>query len=92
MTITLTDDLENLINDKVRSGAYKSADEVIMASLRLLEAREKGMDELRQEVMRGVEDIKQGRLAVYETDAQLEAFADDVIRQGQERRNTYREQ
>lgn len=38
MTITLTAELENLINEKVKSGAYPS-DEVIAASLRLLEAR-----------------------------------------------------
>ncbi len=44
MTITLTDDLEELINEKVKSGAYKSADEVMIASLRLLEAREQGME------------------------------------------------
>ena len=39
MTITLTDELEELINEKVRSGAYKSADEVVTASLRLLKAK-----------------------------------------------------
>jgi len=60
MTITLTDELEELINAKVRSGAYKSADEVIIASLRLLKAKEEGMEALRQEIMRGVEDITQG--------------------------------
>jgi antitoxin ParD1/3/4 len=66
MTITLTDELEELLNEKVRSGAYKSADEVIMASLRLLKAQEKGMEALRREIMRGVEDIQQGRFTTYE--------------------------
>ena len=87
MTITLTDELEELINAKVRSGAYKSADEVIIASLRLLKAKEEGMEALRQEIMRSVEDITQGRVATYATDAELEAFSDEIIRQGQERRN-----
>lgn len=70
MTITLADDLEELVNEKVRSGAYKSADEVVMASLRLLKAQEQGMDVLRREIMRGVEDINQGRFATYTTDAE----------------------
>ena len=38
MTITLSDDLEELIAEEIKSGAYESADEVIRASLRLLKA------------------------------------------------------
>lgn len=66
MTITLTDELEELINEKVRSGEYKSADEVVVASLRLLKVQEKGMEALRQEIMCGVKDIRQGRFTAYE--------------------------
>lgn len=86
MTITLTDEIEELISEKVKSGAYQSADEVIIASLRLLKAQEKGMEALRREIMLGIEDIRQGRFTTYTTDAELEAFSDEVIRQGQERR------
>lgn len=92
MTITLTDELEELINEKVKSGEYKSADEVVMASLRLLKAQEKGMEALRQEIMRGVGDIQQGRFIAYETDAELEAFSDEISRQGQERQDSSRKQ
>jgi antitoxin ParD1/3/4 len=84
MTITLTDELEELINAKIRSGAYKSADEVVMESLRLLKAKEEGTEALRREIMRGVEDIEQGRFTTYTTDTELEAFSDKIIRQGQE--------
>lgn len=84
MTITLTDDLEELINEKVKSGAYKSADEVVMASLRLLEAQEQGMEALRREITLGVEDIREGRFTAYTTDAELEASSDEIIKQGQD--------
>ena len=87
MTITLTDELEELVNAKVRSGEYKSADEVVMESLRLLKAKEEGVEALRREIMRGVEDIGQKRFTTHTTDAELEAFSDELIRQGQERRN-----
>ncbi|HEY0321471.1 MAG TPA: type II toxin-antitoxin system ParD family antitoxin [Pyrinomonadaceae bacterium] len=87
MTITLTDELEELINAKVKSGEYKSADEVVMASLRLLKAKEEGMEALRGEIMRGVTDIQEGRFTAYTTDDELEALSDKIIRQGQERRN-----
>lgn len=86
MAITLTDEIEEMINEKVRSGAYKSADEVVMASLRLLRAKEEGLEALRREILRGVEDVRQGRFGDYATDADLEAFSDEIIRQGRERR------
>ena len=92
MTITLTDELEELINQKVRSGAYKSADEVITASLRLLKAKEDGTEALRREIMRGVDDIQQGRFTTCATEAELEAFSDKVIRQGQGGQNASGEQ
>lgn len=87
MTITLTDELEELINEKVRSGEYKSADEVVAESLRLLKAKEEGMEALRREVMRGVEDIEQNRFTTLMTDTELEAFSEELIRHGQERQN-----
>jgi antitoxin ParD1/3/4 len=80
MTVTLTDELEELINERIESGAYHSANEVISESLRLLKAREQGMEALRKEVMRGVEDIQLGRFTVYSTDAKVEAFSGKIIR------------
>jgi len=80
MTITLTDELEKLVNEKVKSGEYKSADDVVMASLRLLKAQEEGIEALRREIMRGVEDIEQGRFSTYATEDELEAFSDQIIR------------
>jgi len=87
MTITVTDELQELINEKVKSGAYKSADEVVTESLRLLKAKEEGVEALRREIMHGVEDIEQGRFAAYTTDAEIEAFSDEIIQQGRERRD-----
>jgi antitoxin ParD1/3/4 len=66
MTVALNGETEELINETVRSGEYKSANEVIMAGLRLLKAQEKGMEALRREIMRGVEDMRQGRFTEYE--------------------------
>ncbi len=90
MTITLPAELEELVNEKVKSGAYKSADEVVTASLRLLKAQEKGMEALRREIMRGVEDIQQGRSTAITTEAELDEFSDEIIRQGQEKLNASR--
>jgi antitoxin ParD1/3/4 len=66
MTITLTGELEELINEKVKSGEYKSADEVVIEGLRLLKAKGQGMEALRREIMRGIVDMQQGRFTTYE--------------------------
>ena len=88
MTITLSPGLEELVNEQIRNGAYKSADEVISASLRLLKAREDGIDALRKEILLGVENIEQGRFMSCGSDEELGAFSDEVIRRAQERRDS----
>ena len=87
MIITLPTEIEKIVAEKVNSGAYQSADEVISSGVRLLEAREKGTEALRREIMRGFEDIEEGRFSTFSTDEELEAFSDDIIRQAKERRD-----
>jgi antitoxin ParD1/3/4 len=81
VTITLSDELERLINERVGSGAYKSADEVVEAGLRLLKAREEGAEALRREIGRGLLDIREGRFSAHTTDDELEDFSERVVGQ-----------
>jgi antitoxin ParD1/3/4 len=59
MNISLTQKLEELIKEKVESGLYGSASEVVRAALRLLEERDRlhalRLEELRDEIRRGLE-------------------------------------
>lgn len=65
MNVSLTPELEHLVHEKVQSGFYNSASEVIREALRLLNDRDtlqkQRMDELRQEVSIGLEELKQGK-------------------------------
>jgi len=65
MNITLTPELENLINEKVKSGKYDSPGEVIREGLRLLKEQDElkriRMEELRREVQKGIDDMREGR-------------------------------
>ncbi len=88
MIVTLPTEIEKIVAEKVSSGAYPSAGEVISTGIRLLEAKEKGTEALRREIMRGFEDIQEGRFSTYSTDEELDAFSDDIIRQAKERRDT----
>ena len=87
MIVTLPTEVERIVTEKVNSGEYKSADEVISVSVRLLEAKEKGKEALRREIMRGFESIQQGRFSTFSTDDELDAFSDEIIRQAKERRD-----
>ncbi len=87
MIVTLPIEIEKIVAEKISSGAYQSADEVISKSVRLLEAKEKGTEALRQEIMRGFDDIQEGRFSTVSSDEELEAFSDDIIRQAKEKRD-----
>ena len=71
MNVSLTPELETLISDKVKSGRYNTASEVVREGLRLLEhqdqLRELRRDELRKEIMKGVEQMRNGQYTDYVT-------------------------
>ncbi len=66
MNISLTPELEDLVNKKVRSGMYHSASEVIREGLRLLKEQDElkalRLQSLRREVAKGVEQADRGEL------------------------------
>ena len=59
MNISLTHDLEQFVTDKLKSGRYTSASEVIRDGLRLLVERDQlyqiRLDELRKEIQKGID-------------------------------------
>ncbi|MBI3797573.1 MAG: type II toxin-antitoxin system ParD family antitoxin [Deltaproteobacteria bacterium] len=64
MNVSLTPELEELISQKVSSGLYHSASEVIREALRLLkeqdELRQFRREQLRKEVAIGLEQLDRG--------------------------------
>jgi antitoxin ParD1/3/4 len=88
MDITLTSDLENLINERMQSGLYNSPGEVIREGLRLLkeweELRRIRREELRREIMKGVQAGQEGRSTVCRTSEELDEFGEKIIEAGME--------
>ena len=84
MNVSLTPELENLINEKVKSGLYNSASEVIRESLRLLQEQDElkriRKDELRREIMLGVEQIRRGEFIEVKS-SEIKKFADEIIKE-----------
>ena len=64
MNVSLTPELEQLIHDRVNSGRYHSASEVVREALRLLEERDElrqlRLAELRKKVAAGLESLDRG--------------------------------
>ncbi len=64
MNISLTPELEKLINDKVKSGLYFSASEVVREGLRLLqqqdELKQGRIEAIRAKIDRGIQQLDRG--------------------------------
>jgi len=64
MNVTLTPELEQIVSQKVASGLYNSAHEVIREALRLLEHQDEWpgtrLEELRNEINIGLAQLKNG--------------------------------
>jgi antitoxin ParD1/3/4 len=88
MNVSLTPELERLVQEKVASGLYNSASEVIRESLRLLQERDRlkeiRLEELRKEIQKGVSQLERGEYQVYETD-ELETLVSEIQQQGRAR-------
>jgi antitoxin ParD1/3/4 len=67
ITVTLPPELEAFVEERVASGRFATAGEVVREGLRLLEEREQEreavLSELRREIEIGVEEAKAGKLS-----------------------------
>ena len=83
MNVSLTPELETLVNQKVKTGRYTSASEVVREALRLLQEQDElkriHREELRREVMKGVDEIRNGQGIVYNS---AEELAESIISRG----------
>jgi len=64
VNISLTPELERLVDEKVKTGRYASASEVVREGLRLLEehdeAKQLRLAEVRQKIDRAIEQLDRG--------------------------------
>lgn len=65
MNVSLTPELEKLVNERVRSGMYSSSSEVVREALRLLNAQEEyrrqKLEDLRKEIQIGLDQLDRGK-------------------------------
>jgi antitoxin ParD1/3/4 len=83
MNVSLTKELESLVNKKVKSGMYQTASEVVREGLRLLKERDQ-LEWLRREIQLGFEDIERGDYTEYD-ETTTEDLKADIRRRGMAR-------
>ena len=66
MNVSLTPELEKLINEKVDSGLYQTASEVVREALRLLKERDQERVQLQADVRAGFDQLARGQSKVYD--------------------------
>jgi antitoxin ParD1/3/4 len=84
MNVSLTPELEKLVDRKVSSGMYQTASEVIREGLRLLAERDAARDSLRRDIKAGFDAVERGEYTDY-TSATIHKLADRVKARGRER-------
>ena len=67
MNVSLTPELERLVNEKVESGLYQTASEVVREALRLLKERDQAREQLRGDVQAGFDQLARGKSRAYDS-------------------------
>ncbi len=88
MNVSLTPTLEELIQQKVATGLYNSASEVIREALRLLEERDRmremRLGTLRTQIAVGLDQLARGEMSEHD-DHSLNTLAADIKTKGRKR-------
>jgi antitoxin ParD1/3/4 len=94
MNVSLTPELEQYVNRKVRSGLYRSASEVIREGLRLLKEKDdihqKKHQDLRRERQIGVDQAERGGVSTFSEQTLKEIRAEGRKRLAAERESRSR--
>jgi antitoxin ParD1/3/4 len=85
MNVSLTPELERFINQKVETGLYQTASEVVREGLRLLKQQdEERLESLRRDVRAGFASIDRGGFEVHD-DQSTKRLAAEIKKQGRVR-------
>ncbi len=85
MPMMLPPDLQQFLQAEVANGKYSSADEALVAGVRLLRDRERQREELRRELDLGLAALERGDVVTLDGEGELNSFFDDIVARGQER-------
>ena len=79
MTFSLRPDLAEFVTQCVASGKYATADDVVEAGLRKLQARQHYQEWLEQELRSGIDDLRNGGCVEFKCKEDFRRFFDEAI-------------
>jgi antitoxin ParD1/3/4 len=93
LNVSITPHFSNLIREKVKSGRYANASEVVREALRKLEQEDllaeqlaiADPDDVVLQVRRGISSVARGDYSELKNDRELREFFDDIVSRGKSR-------
>ncbi len=84
MTIQLTREQEQLIEQQLATGNFTDKGEVIAEALALLKRQGEARAKIQAGVQRGIEDMDAGRYQTISTPEEVQVLADEIKQRGRE--------
>ena len=84
MTVEIPPDLQQFVDQIIDAGGYKTEAEVVGQALRLLQERQRRIEELRREIQPALDQLDRGE-GIELDDEGLEAFFEDIKTRGRAR-------
>jgi antitoxin ParD1/3/4 len=85
MTVEIPPDLQQFVDQIIGAGGYKSEAEVVGQALRLLQQRQRRIEELRREIQPALEQLDRGEGIKLKDEEELRLFFEGIKERGQNR-------
>lgn len=85
MTVEIPADLQQFVHQVIADGSYKSEAEVVSQAIRLLENRQRRIEELRREIQPALDRLDRGEGLEIRNEEELRLFFEGVKERGRQR-------
>ena len=85
MTVEIPSDLQQFVHNAIDAGSYKDEAEVVGQALRMLQQRQRRIEELRREIQPALDQLDRGEGIEIKDEEELRLFFEDIKKRGRER-------
>ncbi len=85
MTIEIPPDLQQFVHNMVDTGCFKDETEVVGEAIRLLQERQRRIEDLRRDIQPALDQLDRGEGIKINSEEELRLFFDDIQRHGRQR-------
>ena len=85
MTVEIPSDFQQFVHTVIDAGSFKNESEVVGEALRLLQERQRRIEELRREIQPALDQLDRGEGIEIKDEKELRLFFEDIKKRGRER-------